>query len=201
LENTLQTKRDGKSTNLAIFRVSSDYVMYSKKDSLSKAQDRFTDFIFDLELTPLAWLRMEADAAYNHRQDYYSAVNVDSWFDFGNDRSIGIGHRYQRKPEGGEPVSKEMTYQLIWRANPKWKFRFYGRYQFTRAGDYRAGLREQEYTIYRDLHCGTIEISFNKSKKVEGKTDKSIWFLFNLKIFKESEFDYVQSYHPPKVVD
>ncbi len=201
LENKLQTKRDNQTADLAIFRVSTDYIMYSKKDGYSKGENRFTDFLFDLELTPYAWLRMETDATYDHRNDYFSTVNFDSWLDFGSERSFGLGHRYERKPEGGSPTSKEMTYQLIWRINPKWKFRFYGRYQFARAGDYRAGLREQEYTVYRDLHCATIEITFNRKKKVEGKTDSSIWCVFNLKIFKESEFDYLQSYHPPKVLD
>ncbi len=201
LENKLQTKRAHKSVQLATFRISSDYIMYSKASNYSTGQDRFTDFLFDLELTPFAWLRMQADATYNHRQDYFSTVNLDNWFDFGNERSFGIGHRYQRKPEGSSPTSKEMTTQLVWRINPKWKFRFYGRYQFTKEGSYRDGLREQEYTIYRDLHCGTLEISFNKKKKIEAKTDASVWCVFNLKIFKESEFDYVQSYHSPKVLD
>jgi len=192
LENKLQTKRDENPVDLAIFRVSSDYIMYSKKDDISKAQDRFTDFLFDLELTPYAWLRMEADATYDHRNDYFKTVNLDNWLDLGRGRSFGLGHRYQRK--GG----KEMTSQLIWPINPKWSFRGYWRYQFARTGDYRAGLREQEYTISRDLHCATIDITFNRKKVVEGKTDESVWFVFNLKIFKESEFDYVQSYHPPK---
>ncbi|MFH1339152.1 MAG: LPS assembly protein LptD, partial [Candidatus Omnitrophota bacterium] len=192
LENKLQTKREENPVDLAIFRVSSDYIMYSKKYGVPKSQDRFTDFLFDLELTPYSWLRMEADAAYDHRNDYFSTVNFDNWFNVGEGRSFALGHRYQRK--GG----KEMTSQLVWPINPKWSFRGYWRYQFARTGDYRTGLREQEYTISRDLHCATIDVTLNRKKVVEGKTDLSVWFLFNLKIFKESEFDYKQSYHPPK---
>ena len=192
LENKLQTKRKEKTCDLAIFRVSSDYIMYSKAASISKGQDRFTDFILDLELTPFAWLRMEAEATYNHRQDYFSTVNLDSWLTLSDERKFGLGHCYSRG------LSKEMTYQSIWRINPKWKFRVYGRYSFMRTN---GGLREQEYTIFRDLHCGILEISFNRKKKAQAKTDKSIFVGFNLKIFKESEFDYVQSYHPPKTLE
>ena len=195
LENKLQTKREEKTIDLAIFRVSSDYIMYSKASGYSTGQDRFTDFLFDLELIPYAWLRMDIDATYDHRRDYFSSVNFDSWFTLSEERKFGLGHRYTRDESS---ISKEMTYQSIWRINPKWKFRVYGRYSFAETN---GSLREQEYTVYRDLHCGTIEISFNRGKKAEAKTDSSIWCVFNLKVFKESEFDYVQSYHPPKVLD
>ena len=81
--------------------------------------------------------------------------------------------------------------------------RYYGRYQLTGAGstivgDYRRGMREQEFTVIRDIHCATIEIAVNKKKRLESKTDESIWFRLNLKAFIESEFDYAQSYHRPK---
>jgi LPS-assembly protein len=190
LENKLQTKRENRTIDLLIFRVSSDYVMYSKKDNISKAQDRFTEFLFDLELRPFAWWRMEADATYNHLDDQFETVNLDNWLNLGEERSFGLGHRYDR--DGG----KELTTQLTWRVNPKWSFRIYERYQF--ASSRNKGLVEQEYTISRDLHCATIDVSFNITKKDDGRRDESIWCVFNLKIFKESEFDYVQSYHPPK---
>ncbi len=191
LENKLQTKRNEQSVDLAVFRVSSDYIMYSKKDNISKAQDRFTDFLFDLELVPYAWLRMEADAAYDHRQDYFKTVNFDSWFQFGGGRTLGLGHRYDRG------ASKELTGQLIWRVNPKWEFRIYERYQF--ATSRRRIMKEQEYTISRNLHCADMDITYNIKRKDDGRRDESIWCIFNLKIFKESEFDYVKSYNPPKI--
>ncbi len=191
LENKLQTKRKNQSVDLAIFRVSSDYVMYSRKDNLSKAQDRFTDFLFEIELMPYAWLRMEADATYDHRNDYFKEVNFDSWFDFGQGRSFGLGHRYDRS--GG----KELTSEFAWRINPKWSLRIYERYQF--AASRGKGLKEQEYTVSRDLHCATIDISINIKKREDGRREESVWCIFNLKIFKESEFDYAQRYHPPKL--
>ncbi|MFH1578244.1 MAG: OstA-like protein [Candidatus Omnitrophota bacterium] len=191
LENKLQTKRDGNITDIASLRVSSDYIMYSKSSGFSKGQDRFTDFLFELSLVPFAWLRMSADATYNHRNDYFSSVSFDNTLTFGS-VSLGLGHRYSR----GE--SKEMTTELNWRINPKWQLRVYERYEFGSFGSHRRGLREQEYTVIRDLHCATIELTFNRKKKYEAKTDVSFWCIFNLRIFRESEFDYAhQEYHPP----
>jgi LPS-assembly protein len=193
LENKLQTKREEKTVDLAIFRVSSDYVIYSNQDGISKAQDRFTDFLFDLELVPFAWLRMEADAAYDHRQDCFKTVNLDTWVNIAQGCTFGLGHRYERA--GG----KELTSQLVWRINPKWGLRIYERYQF--AASRGKGLREQEYSISRDLHCATMDINFNIKKGDDRRREESIWCVFNLKLFKESEFDYAQSYHPPKGVE
>jgi hypothetical protein len=192
LENRLQTKRDGKSVDLLILRPSTSYIMYSKADNISKAEGKFTDYLLELELIPYSWLRMEADATYDHLKDYFKTVTVDSWFSFEKDRKFGIGHRYSRGS------NKEMTSQIVWRINPKWSFRTYWRYQFRKPN---GGLREQEYTIYRDLHCATLELTINRKEKAEAKSERSFWVGFNLKIFKESEFDYVQSYHPPKVLE
>ncbi|MFC1658412.1 LPS-assembly protein LptD [Candidatus Omnitrophota bacterium] len=190
LENKLQGKRDEQTVDLAIFRVSTDYIMYSKMAGLSKSDDRFTDFLFDLELEPFAWLRMEADATYDHRHDYFKTANVDTWLTFNENTRLGLGHRYDRF--GG----KEMTGHFRWRINPKWAIRIYERYQF--ASSRGKGLKEQEYTISRDLHCATIDFTFNRRKKRNEKSESSFMCVFNLKIFKESQFDYVQSYHPPK---
>ncbi len=190
LENKLQTKIDENVVDLVIFRVTSDYIMYSKKDNLSRAQDRFTDFIFDLEFTPFSWLRMEADATYDHRTDYFETANFDSCIILGEGRTIGLGHRYER----GE--NKELTGQLIWQINPKWILGIYERYQF---GDFlQQGFKEQEYTVSRDLHCATIEFAYNMRKQNDGTREESFWCRFNIKVFKESEFDYAQAYHVPK---
>ncbi|MBU1871872.1 MAG: hypothetical protein KKH80_03645 [Candidatus Omnitrophica bacterium] len=194
LENKLQTKREDIPVDLAIFRISSDYVMYSKANGLSKGQNRFMDFLFDLELMPYSWLRMEADATYDHRQDYFKTVNLDNWLNLGNGRSFGLGHRYERA--GG----KELTSSLIWPINPKWSLRIYERYQFGTGGTRHKGFAQQEYTVTRDMHCGILDISFGINRKDDGRTEKAVWFIFNLKMFKESEFDYAQNYHPPKLL-
>ncbi len=88
----------------------------------------------------------------------------------------------------------EITYNLIWRLNPKWKISAYQRYYRGHEAAKARGLREQEYTISRDLHCWTWDITYNV-KRGQGE---EIWFIFRMKAFPELGFDFNQGYHAPK---
>jgi hypothetical protein len=183
LENKLQTKnRDNATTDLAILRFSSDY--YFKPEGGNGSS--FSDLLCDIELMPYSWLRIESDATYSYNNDYFKTVNVDAYANFGNGRSFGIGHRYER---GG---GKEITSQLNWRLNPIWMFKVYERYQFADARG--KGLKEQEYGILRDMHCWQAEFAYNISEE-HGHT---IWLVLRLKAFPGMEFGLDQSYHKPK---
>ena len=193
LSNKLQTKRKGQSVDLADVRVSTSYV-FKPKDG-DKPGSNLSDFLVNIKLLPYSWLRVEGDATYKHsgpRSDsgynHFSNANYDISFDLGKERYFGIGQRYQRKG------SNEITNNLTWRLNPKWKFSFYQSRNIGHGSDIKRGLREQEYTISRDLHCWVMDLTFN-SKKNEGST---IWFIFRLKAFPEMEFGFNQSYHSPK---
>jgi hypothetical protein len=193
LSNKLQTKRKDQSVDLLDARVTTSYIY--KPKSGDKLGSNFSDFLFNIKLLPYSWLRLEGDATYKHsgsRSDanynHFSNVNYDIGFDFGKERTFGLGQRYQR--EG----ANEMTCSLNWRLNPKWKFATYHKYNFGGDPTLSNGLREQEYTISRDLHCWVMDVTFN-SKKNEGST---FWFIFRLKAFPEMEFGFNQSYHQPK---
>ena len=193
LSNKLQTKRKGQSVDLADVRVSTSYVFKPKTGD--KPGSNLSDFLVNIKLLPYSWLRVEGDATYKHsgpRSDtgynHFSNANYDISFDLGKERSFGIGQRYQRKG------SNEIANNLTWRLNPKWKFSFYQSRNIGHGSDIKRGLREQEYTISRDLHCWVMDFTFN-SKKNEGST---IWFIFRLKAFPEMEFGFNQSYHSPK---
>ena len=186
LSNKLQTKRKSQSVDIVDFKVSSNYNITPKTGT--KRGSSFSDFLFELKLLPYSWMSFNADTTYNHYEDYFSNVNWDMKFNFSEGRSIGFGHRYQRK------AGKEITFDVDWRLHPKWKFGIYERYQFARIPGYKRGLREQEYFISRDLHCWTLEITYNVTRD----KGESIWFVFRLKAFPELEFDLNQSYHEPK---
>ncbi|MDP2941286.1 MAG: hypothetical protein Q8N85_03410 [Candidatus Omnitrophota bacterium] len=118
----------------------------------------------------------------------FTNANFDINFALGTDRSYSFGQRYQRR--GGN----ELTHSLLWRFNPKWKLSVYLRNQRGHDSSLKRGLREQEYSLTRDLHCW--EVSFNWNiKRGEGET---AWMIFRLKAFPEMEFEYNQSYHRPK---
>ncbi len=193
LSNKLQTKRKEQSVDLVDARVNTAYVLFPKTGD--KPGSNFSDFLFNLKLLPYSWLRIESDATYKHsgnRSDVnynrFSIGNYDIYFDFAEGRSIGIGHHYERKG------ANEITYSFNWRLNPKWKFSIYERYNMGHDPNLDRGLREQQYTISRDLHCWNIDFTYD-TKKSQGAT---FYLVFRLKAFPENEFGFKQNYHPAK---
>jgi hypothetical protein len=193
LSNKLQTKRKRQSVDLVDLRVNTSYILLPKAGD--KLGSNFSDFLFHLKLLPYSWLRIESDATYKHsgnRSDTnynrFSNGNYDIYFDFLKERSIGIGQRYERKG------ADEITYSLNWRLNPKWKFSIFERYNMGHDPNLAKGLREQQYTISRDLHCWNLDFTYD-AKKSEGIT---LFVVFKLKAFPENEFGFNQSYHPAK---
>ncbi len=166
----------------------------------------FSDILFKWKLLPYSWLRIEGDATYKHSGvegdpgyenfNHFSDVNYDINFDFTPGRSVGFGQRYQRK--GGN----QLTANLKWQLNPKWKFAVYQRYNLKQYADsstyansqYRQGFLEQEYTISRDLHCWEADLTFNTSRA----NGSGIFLVFRLKAFPELELSMNQSYNEPK---
>ncbi|MDD4895045.1 MAG: hypothetical protein PHW54_07030, partial [Candidatus Omnitrophica bacterium] len=193
LSNKLQTKRKQISVDLADLNISSSYVIKPKTGE--KRGSNLNDIFFDLALVPYAWMRVDADTTYSrsgNRSDpnYHklSSANYDISFSFANERSLGIGQRWQRKG------SNQLTYNARYLLNPKWRFSVYHRVEFSHIAGTKRGLREQEYILSRDLHCWIMEVTYNVTKdKGEG-----IWFVFRLKAFPELEFGFDQSYHAPK---
>lgn len=193
LSNKLQTKRDKQSIDIVDFRVDSTYNL--KTGDGNKRPGNLSDFLFDLRLLPYSWLTIDSDAIYKHsgsRSDSgyrrFSNVNYDVNFNFANERSVGVGQRYQRKG------SNEITNNLNWRFTPKWRFAMYQRRNIGHDMMVSRGLREQEYTLSRDLHCWEVYFTYNV-KRNEGE---SVWLVFRLKAFPENEFGYNQTYHVPK---
>ena len=193
LSNKLQTKRNNQSVDFLDFNVSNSYAFKPKTGD--KRGSSLSDFLFDLKLLPYSWMSINADATYKHSgarsgasYNRLSNVNYDLNFNLGEERSFGVGQRYQLK--GGN----ELTFDLDWRLNPKWKFSAYQRYYRGHETTRARGLREQEYSISRDLHCWTWDITYN----IKRGYGESIWFVFTLKAFPELEFNFNESYHAPK---
>ena len=55
-------------------------------------------------------------------------------------------------------------------------------------------VKEQEYTLTRDLHCWEMDINFNETRD-EGS---EIWLVFRLKAFPEMGFDLGTSFNRRK---
>jgi lipopolysaccharide assembly outer membrane protein LptD (OstA) len=180
LDNRLQTKRNKSTVDLAYFKLASQY--FFKSGGL--AGSYLGDITGDLEIKPYTRVRFDADATYSHRYDYFSGANYDFYYDFGPERSLGVGQRYQRK--GGNEITGSFNYRLT----PKWKFFMYQRYQLRDTDSLEKGFGEQEFTLSRDLHCWLMDVSYS----VDRDEGSSIWLIFRLKAFPETEFSISQSY-------
>ncbi|MDD4894307.1 MAG: hypothetical protein PHW54_03220 [Candidatus Omnitrophica bacterium] len=203
LSNKLQTKRKDRSVDLVDFLITTNY--YFKPSTVisgitdgaivTQTADGFSDIYFQLKILPYSWLTLNGDATYTHSgsrdsgaYNHFSNVNYDIGFNFGVDRTFVVGQRYQIK--GGNQI----TLDLDWRLNPKWKFSVYQRYNRGHDPTLGRGLREQQYTISRDLHCWVWDLTYNTQK---GKGD-TIYLIFRLKAFPELEFNFGQSYRAPE---
>jgi len=194
LSNKLQTKRKGLSVDLVDTDITTTY-NFKPNNTADKHGGNLSDFLFKIKLLPYSWLRIESDATYNRSVPRYDSsynrfttANYDIVFDFQNERSFGIGQRYQRK--GGN----EITTSLNWRLNPKWKFSIYERYNMGHDPTLQRGFREQQYTVSRDLHCWIMDVTLDK----QNGGGSTIWFIFRLKAFPEMELGFQQSYQAPK---
>jgi len=193
LSNKLQTKRDNQSVDLVDFLTTTSYNFKPKTGE--KRGSSLSDFYFQLKILPYSWMSINGDATYTHsgprdskNYNHFSNANYDFNIYLAQERTFGFGQRYQLS--GGN----ELTFNLHWRVNPKWKFYVYERFNKGHDPTLARGLREQEYGITRDLHCWECDISYN-TKKTYGDT---IWLIFRLKAFPEMEVNFGQSYHEPK---
>ena len=190
LENKLQTKRDNKTVDVLRFITEADYDIYTP------GRAGWSDIEYDLEIIPYPNSRFEMDAEYDTQAYVFKNVNFDitaqsdgSKYEdveiFGNDWSWGVGYRYERKG------SRQLTTAGEYRLNPKWKFKVYESFELARSKD----LREQEYSIYRDLHCWVVQLTYNVTREY----GEGIWLTFRLKAFPEMGIDFENSYHQPKL--
>ncbi|MBM3245450.1 MAG: hypothetical protein FJZ15_06645, partial [Candidatus Omnitrophica bacterium] len=185
LQNKLQTKRDNLTVDLLDFRIDSSY---NFKSSANKAGGTLSDFKLYLDFWPYTFFSLHSDATFDRREHKFTLINADLNFNFTPDRRIGLGERYERRG------SKETTFSIDWRINPKWKFGIYERYQFGNAPDLSKGLREQQYSLVRDMHCWTTELTYN----IDKFKGHSLWVVFRLKAFPELQFEFDQQYHEPR---
>jgi hypothetical protein len=185
LSNKLQTRRDSQTIDFADFRVDSGYV-FSNREPLTDNRNNghLSDILFDLTLAPYSWLRFDTEATYKTQGDYFSQVYPTVALTIGPERGVAFGHNYQFK-EG-----KEMAFSGWWRANPKWKLSVYERYEFQDTASVRKGIADQQYTISRDLHCWSLDLTFGHNR-TEGTT---VWVIMRLKAFPAVEFNFNQSF-------
>lgn len=192
LSNKLQTKRNGQSVDMLDFLVTTNYIFNPKTGD--KHGSNFSDVLYRATFLPYSWVRLDLDATYAHsnRSDndynHFSIFNYDFNFDLGKERSLGIGQRFQRSG------SNEVTSGFSWRFSPKWKLSTYSRFEFTNDPVIDKGWQEQEISVSRDLHCWTMDVTYDYRKN----NGMGLYFVFRVKAFPEMQFGFHQSYTAPR---
>jgi len=187
LENRLQTKRHGKSVDLATLYINSDYAFRLKKDQVTIYKEKFTNLNFRLELIPYEWFYSVCELAYNTKNSAVSTASIDVAGSGGRDWYLAARYEYQKELEG---IQNFVTADIGYRFNDKWWMRAYERFSVL-----KGSFPEQEYTLYRDLHCVVAELTLNIQPH---ENVANIWFVLRLKAFPETPIGLKRAYSRPR---
>jgi hypothetical protein len=205
IENKIQTKRDGVSVDLVDFILATDYQFKVDQDitpafaNADYNKQKFKSVDMQLELTPYPWIYSLAKMRINTKYAMPEWGSVD--FVGGKDveRSLAFGYRYERSfdpaivadPDTSSNIVNYLTTDLIYRFNEFWKARIYWRANLD-----KGYIDEQEYTIFRDLHCWTLEFTYDIRPYQSNATisDQIFWFALRLKAFPDQPLGLRRSY-------
>lgn len=180
LENKLQTKRADSPVDLLRIGINSDF--HLKEHPAKGGFDAVNSIV---ELTPNDRLRFSLDSSYDTKDHRMRTVNFEFYINQGDPKwSWDVRKRWS--PSAFDEITSEFHYTI----NPKWKFRLYNLFDI-----WNGGLKEQEYSFTRDLHCWEMDINFNEKR---GQGDE-IWLVFRLKAFPELLLDLATSFNKRKV--
>ncbi|MCG2712170.1 MAG: LPS assembly protein LptD, partial [Candidatus Omnitrophica bacterium] len=151
VENHLQTKWKQKgSAELENVDILYFYPWVEYRQNAAPEVKHFGYINSELEFRPNRWLWVESDAVFNQYQKRFKTLNADLYAQGDDKWRISLGKRYDRD------ISEQSTASLYYKINRKWQVGTYTRYL-----SYTDVFQEQEYTIYRDLHCWLLEMGYN----------------------------------------
>lgn len=193
LENRLQTKRyagsELTSVDLATLQINTTYAFRLKKDHLAYKNHtaKFSSVDLQLELLPYSWLKAVGRMSVNPKNYATQTESFDIVASGGDKWSAGIGHLYEKTTEANK--NNYLTTDLTYKINNKWRVRAYDRYNVDKS------FEEQQYTIYRDLHCWRAEFTYSTRKHPH---EVGFWIVFTLKAFPDYPVGYKRSYAQPQ---
>jgi LPS-assembly protein len=180
LRNKLQTKRAGVVEDLLNWEVQVDWRL--KPNS---TQDTFGDAYSDLTLRPQTWLTLQSQVRYDVTEDQLGMALHTMTIQPNNVWSWTLGHFYLRTDNSSPTAIGQgndlLTSSLYYRMNENWGFRANQHYDVR---DSR--MREQYFTVYRDLRSWTCALTFgvrdsSGTSGSGGSDDYLVAFTFSLK--------------------
>jgi len=178
LENQLQTKRNGQVVDLVRLLITSNYGLKG-----TTGQRSFNPFDSQLDTNPTDWLSFHNDNEYDYHSGHWNSENFDGTI-HGTGWSYSLGSRWARYQ--GEQLTGEMDYTI----NPKWRFTLYGTFPLTHATNGNiSSAREYEYIITRDLHEWEMDMGIDQQQG-QGST---FYVLFRLKASPGMKLNFVNT--------
>lgn len=160
LRNKLQTKRMtdygaslgeeamAETVDLVDLNVSLAYYI-EEKQKQANGNHRYSEVLFDLELTPCEYIDTRLYVNYNLYDDKISSAYLDVLLYEQEDFSVSLGHRFVRDS------NNLFALEAQWQVNPEWFVKGYWRFE-SETGD----MEDQEYSIIKNLHCFNMALSF-----------------------------------------
>lgn len=172
LRNKLQTRRRETSHDLVDFFVGSDLRVDPRED-----EESFGDLIGDLELRLVDNLWIDLDTRVDMYDPGIREFNSDLRTFSGSDWDVRFGHRYRL--DSHNLFQTDLRYKF----SDLWAGRAYHRFE---ADD--GTLEEQEYTLYRDLHCWTSALSVRYRDRRDREDEVQVWLVLAIKAFPQRSF-------------
>jgi len=187
LENKLQTKRDSGSVDLVRFIIDTRYDFRMEKEKFFTAKEgKFSDINFDLELRPYNWLYVDGKMTILPENQTVKTGSIEFGVKPTEKFRLDMGYRYEKRP--GYPEN-QMTFDMSYALNPKWRFGVYGRFDLE-----RNKIEEQQYSVTRDLHCWEVEVTYDLEGSNFLKDRYTLWFAFKIKAFPDLQLGLSRSF-------
>ena len=178
LRNKLQTKRDGQIVNLVNWNVYTDWRLKP-----NASQTTFSDLYSDFSVKPRSWLTLESLVRYGLNSGDLTMAYETLTIQPSTVWSWSFGQYYLREDLSPSPTAlgagnNVFTSTFFYRLNENWGFRM-NHYFDAETGR----LREQSYSVYRDLRSWTAALSFLDRNNPTGPQDFTVAFTFSLKAY------------------
>lgn len=180
IRNRLQTRRDGRNVNLIEWELAHEFDMYRNWD-IQPGSNSFSSNVFsDFQANPLPWLGFRSYASIATSGNSYNEFNNELRWQPVPAYEFSVGNRFIDNSPLFEN-SNQFYLRNFYRLNEHWQFGT--QHIFDTTGS--EALREQVYTVYRDLTAWQLGFSFADRKINVDKREQVFFFSLTLKAFPE----------------
>ncbi len=174
VRNKLQTKRAGKVEDIVDWAVLTDWRIRP-----NAGQDDFNDVYSELDFKPRRWLTINSEVRVDPNLGTLDESQSSAIFQPTTDWSFAVTHRLTRDDALLGPGGNLLGTRVFLKFSENWGFRTSHFYEIR-----EQKLREQYYTVYRDLRSLTAALTLRWRSSVAGRDeDFSVAIAISLKAY------------------